>query len=475
MRLRLLWSISASFRTSKARSDGKGATELLFRELAIDELDAIWRIDRGEYIESIYRCSSGALSEETINLQLPGWPPRDREVYAPILRECCEHGGYFCGAFDQGRLVAVVVLGDRFLGGAQDQLQLKLMYVDRAYRKTGLGRRLFEAAVEEARRRGARRLYISSCETKNTVDFYRHLGCKMTSEVDPELLALEPMDIHMEFEIPPLPHEGCSALDESALSVVERYFSSHPVLSRYLTQVAVCLTGSYAFGLGGQGADVDLKVIAPRTVFERIRDELIASGRIAPCGAPEEELVSVVGDYVLEPVEGIRDLVSDYRDLTQVFIYGHLVPLLGNSGLTSELIVHCRRIPDEVLRQERRREEDLLSDVTYAFLRSFQTGDEVGRLLARATIIRSSTRLAFLAEGEAPPYDKHLYRMLPRIKRGAQVEKAIRGFFEESQGPEDERYSAVAQAADWHEMYRAAEGTPVMDLLAGIRSLVGTT
>jgi hypothetical protein len=60
-----------------------------------------------------------------------------------------------------------------------------------------LGKRLFDLARAVARERGARQLYISATPSENTVNFYLRLGCQVAEEPDPELLALEPEDIHL--------------------------------------------------------------------------------------------------------------------------------------------------------------------------------------------------------------------------------------------------------------------------------------
>lgn len=264
-------------------------------------------------------------------------------------------------------------------------------------------------------------------------------------------------------------------LDQDTMRTVVRFFKEHPVLNRHLQQTSVCLTGSYAFGLGGIGADIDLKLIAPQSEFDKIRQELIAAGRVGAEGDPEEELTGLVGDYCLEPLERIWETIREYRDLTQTFIYGHIVYVLGNRNLVQDLVVHCRAIPNQVFQDESHREQTRLSEAVYAFLRSFQVGDQVGRLLARSNIIRASMRLAFLTEAEAPPYDKHLFRSLPGLKRGALVTELVRRFLEESQDSEAERYGPVAASGDWHEMYQCAQGTPVMGFLAGIKALLRLT
>ena len=105
------------------------------------------------------------------------------------------------------------MLEARFIGQSQDQLQLKFLHVSNGYRDQGLGRRLFNLAAAEASRRGARRLYISATPSEHTIGFYLGLGCSVMAELDPELFALEPEDIHLEYDIEPGDHTG-SAIDQ---------------------------------------------------------------------------------------------------------------------------------------------------------------------------------------------------------------------------------------------------------------------
>ncbi|NQT59728.1 MAG: GNAT family N-acetyltransferase [Bacteroidetes bacterium] len=103
-----------------------------------------------------------------------------------------------CG-FAAHTLKAIVILDTKWIGEHKDTVQLEFLHIDRAYRKQGIGRILFMKAVEEANNLKAKRLYISSCENKNTVEFYKHMGCSITSDVDAELFRLEPNDIHMDY------------------------------------------------------------------------------------------------------------------------------------------------------------------------------------------------------------------------------------------------------------------------------------
>lgn len=132
---------------------------------------------------------------------MQGWPQGEAEKYPPVLEACYDQGGWFYGLFDDGRLIGVVVLDGRFIGKNHDQLQLKFLHLSRAYRNQGLGKQLFELAKGEARSRGARWLYVSATPSEHTVGFYLGLGCKVTTEPNPALFALEPEDIHLECEV----------------------------------------------------------------------------------------------------------------------------------------------------------------------------------------------------------------------------------------------------------------------------------
>lgn len=176
-----------------------------FREVLKSELSQIWQINRTEYVEANYRLEHGKLITESVNKTLKGWSPDSKPVYAPALEDCYDRNGFFWGYFssdeDRDILKAVAVLDPKWLKNREKTLQLKFLHIDRTLRKQGLGRKLFDKIAEHARSMGAKTLYISASETKNTVDFYMHLGCRISRFPDPELLELEPEDIHLEFKL----------------------------------------------------------------------------------------------------------------------------------------------------------------------------------------------------------------------------------------------------------------------------------
>ncbi len=168
------------------------------RLLARNEIGDVWTIDRSEVIDRSYRFENGALVLVPDHCVVDGWPPGEPGKYTPILESAHDRGGWLHGLFDDGKLIGAAVLESRFIGRNRDLLQLRFMHLGMPYRNRGLGRRLFDLAKQEAARRGAGGLYISATPSERTIGFYLGLGCRVSDAPDPELLALEPDDIHME-------------------------------------------------------------------------------------------------------------------------------------------------------------------------------------------------------------------------------------------------------------------------------------
>ena len=171
------------------------------RRLFREEVEKVWAIDRSELVDNIYYLENGVLALKPDHCDINGWPPGEAERYTPHLIECFDRGGWTYGLFDGGLMIGVAILEAKFIGQNKDRLQLKFLHVSKAHRGQGLGKRLFELAKTEAHTRGAKRMYISATPSENTINFYRRLGCVVTQELDPELFALEPEDIHLECEI----------------------------------------------------------------------------------------------------------------------------------------------------------------------------------------------------------------------------------------------------------------------------------
>ncbi|QHT59589.1 GNAT family N-acetyltransferase [Paenibacillus lycopersici] len=170
---------------------------ITYQAMHQEQVGKLLEIDRSEYIDLVYEMRDGALTEIPAGHECPTWPEEAiAEIQARFLYEI-QHGGLALGAFDGDRLIGFGVLAHRFRGRALNRLQIDLMFVTRDYRRQGIGRRIFGRLRDEAKSRGAEYLYISSTETRSAVSFYKSNGSALAAEVDDELFAKEPHDIHM--------------------------------------------------------------------------------------------------------------------------------------------------------------------------------------------------------------------------------------------------------------------------------------
>jgi ribosomal protein S18 acetylase RimI-like enzyme len=167
------------------------------------DFERIMEIDRSEHVTRQYVVVDGRLEVRDVCLEVSRWH-RDgsgphslthkKHMWLPILRT----GGTLLGADDAGRLVGLALYRPDLTPGTA---QLAALYVSRSHRGRGIGRALFEAVAARARDDGAERLYVSSTPTQSTVDFYLARGCRLAAEPHPELLALEPHDVHLVLQL----------------------------------------------------------------------------------------------------------------------------------------------------------------------------------------------------------------------------------------------------------------------------------
>jgi GNAT superfamily N-acetyltransferase len=177
------------------------STGLTLRLLARDEIALIWTIDRSEEIDGFYVLEAGELVLVVEEFLASSWHPDFIASSTPDFERVWDTGGQFWGAFDGATLAGIAVLLVEPIGEPPDMVQLEFLHVSRPYRNRGLGRRLFLHAAEQARRLGARRLYISATPSRHTVSFYTGIGCYLSPQPVPALLEREPEDIHLEYRL----------------------------------------------------------------------------------------------------------------------------------------------------------------------------------------------------------------------------------------------------------------------------------
>ncbi|TVX96294.1 GNAT family N-acetyltransferase [Cohnella terricola] len=170
---------------------------ITIKTMTQDQASKLKEIDRSEHIDLIYEMHKGRVVETFKNHECSNWSEDLlKEIQERYLFEL-SNGGIAIGAFDGESLVGFGVLAHKFRGRNKDQLQIDLMYVTRNYRRLGIGTQIMNELSNEARKRGAEYLYISSTETKSAVSFYKQNGSQIAEEIDEELFTKEPKDIHM--------------------------------------------------------------------------------------------------------------------------------------------------------------------------------------------------------------------------------------------------------------------------------------
>ena len=158
--------------------------------------DSLKGFQRYQEVKNVYRLQNG-------NLTLV-YNPFTEDWDAARLIEKAEEilsGRYvtYC-AYEGNHVVGEITLIPKPNKG---RLIIDSFHVSRDYRRCGIGRALFEAARQEALKRGAHALYASCCSSEETINFYSAMGFRLSSDPIPSLAEAEPYDLQMECMIIP--------------------------------------------------------------------------------------------------------------------------------------------------------------------------------------------------------------------------------------------------------------------------------
>lgn len=178
---------------------------LQLRVLAAEETELLRTLDRSEQIEEAYALEGGRLVLRPAPCAVEGFDPAELDALLARQRRLIAGGGVVLGAFlgpaADRRLAGMASVERRLRGARRDRVKMDILYVGAPFRGRGVARALVARAAEAARSMDAVSLYVSATPTRRTVDFYLRCGARLAEEVDPELLALEPEDIHLELPV----------------------------------------------------------------------------------------------------------------------------------------------------------------------------------------------------------------------------------------------------------------------------------
>ena len=147
--------------------------------------------DRHQVVENVYRLMDGHLQIVRTSFTENWSLVRKRQIAAEIVN--AKYIAY--GAFEQGRVIGTLLLLPELNEG---RMIIDGFHVSAEYRRKGAGRLLFHAARQEAEKRGAKALYASACSAKETIDFYRAMGFKLSENPIRSCVEKEPFDLQME-------------------------------------------------------------------------------------------------------------------------------------------------------------------------------------------------------------------------------------------------------------------------------------
>jgi len=175
-------------------------SDVTYRRLERRELARVGEIDRTERIDTLYVQRGVELDAVHGDFSASAWHAEGggEHSVAHQVDECerwVAAGGTAIGAFAGERLVGIGIVVPHIRPGVA---QLAFLHVSDGFRGTGIGRRLSDELDRIARSGGDTTMVVSATPSESTVGFYRRRGFEPTASPVPELLALEPEDVHLE-------------------------------------------------------------------------------------------------------------------------------------------------------------------------------------------------------------------------------------------------------------------------------------
>ena len=105
------------------------------------------------------------------------------------------------------KILCAVEKGQAAFGAVADgvtvgqYIVLSEFYVSENFRRQGIGYRLFRKVCCEAKKLGAKRLYISAHSAEESINAYMKYGCSEAVEPDRAHIEKEPFDLQLEYDL----------------------------------------------------------------------------------------------------------------------------------------------------------------------------------------------------------------------------------------------------------------------------------
>ena len=154
------------------------------------KLDSLDNYRRKHEVKRVYRNHDGVYQLEDC-VYTEDW---EREKRRSVAKEISNTAYITYLALEKGEVIGFIALKKELM---TSYMILDQMHVSAVCRGQGIGSKLFEKGKEEARKIGARALYISACSSEETIAFYKAMGARLAECPIKEFSEAEPCDLQM--------------------------------------------------------------------------------------------------------------------------------------------------------------------------------------------------------------------------------------------------------------------------------------
>ena len=170
-----------------------------YRMLSADEMnrELFRNFVRHQVVTKCWRKENGEWNIKEVPF-IDDWSEENYETLVSCLKNTILTGGFVYGAFLDDMVKGFVSVESALFGGELKYLDLSSIHVSEEMRGQGIGKHLFLAAKEWAKKNGAKRFYISAHSSVESQAFYQAMGCVEAEEYCKKHVEEEPCDCQLE-------------------------------------------------------------------------------------------------------------------------------------------------------------------------------------------------------------------------------------------------------------------------------------
>lgn len=167
-------------------------------ELSEDFLDSF---ERHQETTRIYFLDENGELKEKAERYVDDWDLKKKKQVIEILSYYIDLGGSLVFISNENALLGFAALNGKAMGTRGQYLNLGFIHVSKAFRGKGLGKILFQEICQQAREKGAEKLYVGANPNVKTYQFYKSMGCSLAKEIIKEVYDHEPLDLQLEYDL----------------------------------------------------------------------------------------------------------------------------------------------------------------------------------------------------------------------------------------------------------------------------------